>query len=53
MAVLTRSNEDQCMPIVLIPIAAAIAFLVILCLVLWIVAEATGGADSEQIESRR
>lgn len=41
------------MPTPLILIAAAVAFVVILCVVLGIVAEATGGSDADHIESKR
>ncbi|MGQ0607504.1 MAG: hypothetical protein ACT4OQ_03460 [Chloroflexota bacterium] len=40
------------MPTPLILIGAAVAFVVILCVVLWIIAEATGGPNADHTESR-
>lgn len=49
MAVVRRCDNDPRMPTPLILIFAAVAFLFVLCLALWIIAELTGGADSDRV----
>ena len=46
-------DDDIPMPGFLLLILAATAFVVVLCLALWVIAEATGGPGVEQAESTR
>jgi hypothetical protein len=43
-----RDNHPR-MPTPLILVFAAVAFLFVLCIALWLIAELTGGTDSDQV----
>jgi hypothetical protein len=46
-----RSRQDRCMPIPVVLVLAAFAFVVLVCLTLWVIAEANRRPGADRFEA--